>query len=229
MKSSKVKAPRRILSKKQVAERYLQSLVFTIGVIATFALVGVLSMLFVQLTSEARDREVFSSSQQVAPGWDTLIPVVADIGGVVGVGLIALLVSVVFLMRKDYTRLAFVAISVVGGIALAFIIKAVFMAQRPDIWMQLVNETGYSFPSGHALMSAVLGLTLAVALWRSRWRWWGIWISFFYVIFVGFSRIYLGVHYLTDVLVAWAVAFMWVLAITLIMRSKLGHLVFDRR
>ena len=186
-------------------------------------------MLFVQFAREARDREVFSSSQQVAPGWDTLMPVVADIGGIVGVGVIALLIATVFFMRKDYTRLAFVAISVVGGVALAFIIKAVFTAQRPDIWMQLVHETGYSFPSGHALMSAVLGLTLAVVLWRSRWRWWGIWLSFAYVVFVGFSRVYLGVHYLTDVLVAWAIACMWVLAVTLIMRSKLGHLVFDRR
>jgi len=86
-----------------------------------------------------------------------------------------------------------------------------------------VHEAGYSFPSGHAMASAALGLALAVALWNSRWRWWGLVFAVVYIAFVGYSRLYLGVHYPTDILAGWLVSGVWVLAIALLIRSKLGH------
>ena len=103
---------------------------------------------------------------------DRFMPIATDIGGVVGIVVLLALFGTVFTIRREYRRLAILFVGVGGAVLLNLILKAVFMRERPDLWVQLIHETGYSFPSGHAMSSAGLGLSLVVALWSSRWRWW---------------------------------------------------------
>lgn len=90
--------------------------------------------------------------------------------------------------------------------ALQIGIKAVVGRERPDLWEHLVQTGSSSFPSGHALAGATFYPLLASSLSRvaPRWRvaWWvlGIGLGFF----VGFGRLYLGVHWPSDVLAGWA-------------------------
>lgn len=108
----------------------------------------------------------------------------------------------------------------VGGAAVSnVILKYIFHRTRPSFWHSAITETGYSFPSGHAMMSSALVLCLIVILWNTRWRVVSIILGSFIVIMIGTSRLYLGVHYPTDVIAGWCVSFVWVAIVVAIARG----------
>jgi membrane-associated phospholipid phosphatase len=77
------------------------------------------------------------------------------------------------------------------------------------LWQQIVIEKGYSFPSGHAMISCALAITIMILCWPTRWRRLAIIGGTIYFILVGISRLYLGVHYPSDVLGGWCVSIAW--------------------
>jgi hypothetical protein len=81
---------------------------------------------------------------------------------------------------------------------------------RPHLWASPAPEFDFSFPSGHSTGMMALTIALVVIAWRTRWRYAVIGFGAFYVGCVGFSRLYLGVHYPSDVLGGWALSFAWV-------------------
>jgi membrane-associated phospholipid phosphatase len=70
----------------------------------------------------------------------------------------------------------------------------------------------YSFPSGHAMGSVTLGVAATLLCWHSRWRWPVFAGASTFIALVGLSRIYLGVHYPSDILAGWAAGTAWVVA-----------------
>ena len=66
------------------------------------------------------------------------------------------------------------------------------------------------FPSGHAMASSALALSLIVIFWSTKWRWLVLAGAIFYVVIIALTRLYLGVHYPTDILAGWAVSCAWV-------------------
>ncbi len=118
--------------------------------------------------------------------------------------------------RADAT---FWAAAVVGTAALNFGAKHFFARVRPDLWVSRVHETTYSFPSGHAMSTMAATAALCVLLWPTRWRWLAISAGTLFVFAVGTSRVYLGVHYPSDVLAGWAASLAWVIG---------GKLLLDR-
>lgn len=90
-------------------------------------------------------------------------------------------------------------------------IKLLVQRPRPDV-LRLVEETGYSFPSGHSFVSmAFYGLLIYLAATRLRggWRWGLCAVLGVLVLCIGLSRIYLGVHYPSDVLAGFCGGFLW--------------------
>ena len=81
-----------------------------------------------------------------------------------------------------------------------------------DFWLALAPETTFSFPSGHAMGSMTLATVLVLLAWRTRWRWWVALPMLGFVLMVGLSRVYLGVHYPSDILAGWAAAAAWTVA-----------------
>lgn len=85
-------------------------------------------------------------------------------------------------------------------------LKLAFARSRPPLDQALVSAGGYALPSGHAMSSATFALALVVIAWPTRWRVPVTIIAATFALLMGASRIYLGVHWLTDVLAGWALA-----------------------
>jgi undecaprenyl-diphosphatase len=107
-------------------------------------------------------------------------------------------------------------IAVFGGIALNDLLKAAFARPRPDFVTPAARVFTTSFPSGHAALSAITYLTVGVLLARSQPSFrMGIYfmaLAAFLTVLIGISRIYLGVHYPTDVLGGWCIGVAWAIA-----------------
>ncbi len=114
-----------------------------------------------------------------------------------------------------------------GAEALDQILKLIFQRVRPEAFFQYPEPFGYSFPSGHSFTScAFYGVAAAVvtARYRSRAAKAAVWVSVaLMVLLIGLSRIYLGVHYPSDVLGGYAAAVVWVAAV------RAGYEVWLRR
>ena len=106
---------------------------------------------------------------------------------------------------------SFWAAAVIGTAALNYAAKLFFARVRPDLWVSRVHETTYSFPSGHAMSTMAATAALCVLLWPTRWRWLATVAGSLFVGAVGTSRVYLGVHYPSDVLAGWAASLAWVI------------------
>jgi len=105
-------------------------------------------------------------------------------------------------------------IATVGAIGLNFLLKELFGRARPALWDYLVNAVHYSFPSGHAMVStAVYGyIGYVLAKEFPQWRRPILAATMALILSIGFSRLYLGVHWPTDVLAGYAAGLLWLIA-----------------
>src|SRR5690606_23071591 len=117
------------------------------------------------------------------------------------------------LVRRSFVAAAALAIAVVGGRLLSALLKTGFARPRPDVVPHFTEVHTLSFPSGHAMMSAVvwlvLGAMLAQAHSTRRIKVYFIAAAASVTMVIGLTRIYLGVHYPTDVLAGWAAGAAW--------------------
>jgi membrane-associated phospholipid phosphatase len=112
--------------------------------------------------------------------------------------------------RQDALFLLFAA----GGTSLInAILKLFFGRDRPDLWQAIVVEQSYSFPSGHAMISLSLALAVGILAWKTSHRWLAISIGALYTVLIGLSRLYLGVHFPSDVVGGWCVSVLWILVL----------------
>jgi membrane-associated phospholipid phosphatase len=105
------------------------------------------------------------------------------------------------------------AIACLGALILNQELKLFFTKARPQLWPRLITESTFSFPSGHALGSLVLYGFLAYVLAEQfpRLSYWIYGIAVGIIASIGASRLYLGVHWPTDILAGYAVGFLWLM------------------
>lgn len=128
--------------------------------------------------------------------------------------LVACLVLGIWLLYRRYlsqaTTLALVAL---GAVGLNYLLKVTFGRARPQLWERVVDVGQYSFPSGHAMVSMVIYGYIGYVL-ATKFRRWGAWIlslTVLLVISIGFSRLYLGVHWPTDIVAGYAAGLVWLI------------------
>jgi membrane-associated phospholipid phosphatase len=176
---------------------------------------------FLKASSEIREGEGFPGDHAIprwlhahaTPGLDTLSLTISRLGGPIPMSGFAVL-TFWFLWRHPPRRRAwFFAAAMGGAMTLNAIAKAVMGRVRPAFWHSLAPETTPSFPSGHAMGSMALVLTLGLLLHHSRWRWLALGLGPLFVSGVGWSRMYLGVHYPSDVAAGWIASTAWVLSV----------------
>lgn len=150
---------------------------------------------------------------------------VRDITALGGTALLTLFTAlvVIFLLIAGKWQLAlFVLVAVGGGQIVSTLLKLGIDRPRPDLVPHLMRETSLSFPSGHAMMSAVTYMTLGSLLARivpeRRLKIFFISVAVLLTLIVGVSRVYLGVHWPSDVLAGWCAGFAWAIGCWLIAR-----------
>lgn len=122
-----------------------------------------------------------------------------------------ILLSLLFLgVRQAWRSLAFLLLSLTGSCLLAECAKLFFHHARPQLWAVIAPQASFSFPSGHAVQSMALALSLALSFQTGKHRLAAWLIGGLYVLAIAGSRLYLGVHYPTEIAAGWALAIAWV-------------------
>lgn len=116
-------------------------------------------------------------------------------------------------LRRLYGAMWLVIISTLSGLAVSTALKMLFERERPSDVTHLSHVMTHSFPSGHSMLAAVVYLTLGALLGRivEGWRFkaYFLFVAVVLTMLVGVSRVYLGVHYPTDVLAGWTAGLAW--------------------
>ncbi len=140
---------------------------------------------------------------------------ITALGSMTILTLITLFVVFYLFLKREIRSIIYVLSASIGGLILVQILKFAFSRQRPEIVTHLASEISMSFPSGHSAMSAVIYLTLAVLISRieksAKTRIFIVSAALIITFLVGVSRVYLGVHYPTDVLAGWMIGLFWAL------------------
>lgn len=201
------------------------------ALLAAFLAAAVLLLLFGHLASEMLEGETLAIDRHILRGLRTaanaavpigpkwLTQVFVDVTALGGAPLLTLVtlasIGLLFALRKPATAL-FVAAAVGCGTGLAALLKLLFARVRPEIVPHLVDATGLSFPSGHATNSAIVYLTLGALLAnaheRPAVRAYLIGVAMLLTVAIGVSRIWLGVHWPSDVVGGWCAGAGWALA-----------------
>ncbi|MGI8819768.1 MAG: phosphatase PAP2 family protein [Chthoniobacterales bacterium] len=209
--------PFRFLKNRLSAEKYL-GLHLTIGLLITlFA-----SWSFSEIAEEIRPGAPYASFDPAVTDWfqahatparTVAARLVTDVGSVGFVSAVSVACALLFALKRWWTRLFLLALTMIGGSFLNIFLKHLFHRQRPVLQNPLVTLSSYGFPSGHTMGSALLYGLLALLLAQSA-RHWPLRAALcaaavLVVVLVGISRIYLGAHFLTDVLGAFAAGGAW--------------------
>jgi undecaprenyl-diphosphatase len=169
-------------------------------------------------------RKADMPAQPIGPAWLQLAAFdITALGGPTVLGLTVFAVVGFLVLHGLYRNAGFVFLASVGGWLLNDLLKEVFARPRPDVVPHLRDVMSLSFPSGHALTSAAVFLTLGALLMRvatSRFvKFYIMFIAMLATLLVGATRVYLGVHYPTDVLAGWLIGTSWALVCWLLERS----------
>lgn len=145
------------------------------------------------------------------------------LGGVFFLTMLTIVIAGYLWLKRLYGAMAMIVLSALGGLAVSQTLKTAFDRPRPDLVPHLAQVHTSSFPSGHAMLSATVFLTLGTMLGRFVRE--PVLKAYFLIIaatltlLVGASRVYLGVHYPTDVLAGWTAGLAWALTCWLVARG----------
>ena len=165
----------------------------------------------------------------IGPPWT--LQVARDLtafGGVVGITLITGGVAGYLALQRRFGLLGVVLASMASGTVLSLYLKHAFHRPRPEVVPHLTDIASSSFPSGHSMLSSIAYLTMAALLARAtpdlKTKIYLFVVAVVLIGLIGFSRVYLGVHYPTDVLAGWGLGSTWAIFCCLI-----AHFLAERR
>lgn len=194
-----------------------------------FVLISLISLfVFAALTeavldghTEQLDRYVLSVLRNpldmnvpVGPAWLSRVLIdISTLGDITVLSMVTVAALGFLLLAKRYRYFLVLLLCIPSGALLMAVLKDLIQRQRPDVVPHLVSVTHASFPSGHSMISAIVYLTIGMLLLkvieRKRLKIYTFSCFALLTILIGLSRIYLGVHYPTDVLAGWLAGVAW--------------------
>ena len=181
--------------------------------------------LFVELADEVHELEAFyfddpllwRAHAMAGPALDRFFIFMSAIGYQWGVVPVDIALTTGLLIARRWREATFAGVSLAGSALLNMATKQFFQRDRPTLWESIAPEHTFSFPSGHAMGSATLAMVVVLLCWHTRWRWLAVVLAGSFALLVGVSRIYLGVHYPSDILGGWAAGIAWVSGVYLVL------------
>lgn len=191
------------------------------------------ALLFIKLAEDLlRDElSVFDNAvyaylrQLISEDTTNLMKMITSLGS----GSTLLLISLIFIYAfwgngkySFYSKMAVLNLAITSVLSEAF--KVLFHRERPDI-LKLVEAVGFSFPSGHSMMSTSFYGYMAYLFYvnmKSKWKYLIIGLFSVTILLIGISRIYLGVHYASDVLAGFSAGLAWLAIFVLLSRKIYG-------
>lgn len=199
----------------------LFSLLLTIRVvgllIAAFAI-----WLFAQIADEVVEQETTTTDTQIlqairrlhTPLLDQIMVGITFLGQPSVLVILSLSLGIWLLFQRRRSEATTLAIAALGAAGLNYLLKELFARDRPALWDRVVDVRYYSFPSGHAMVSVVMYGLIGYLLAKTFPRWRGLIfiLTVLLVVAIGFSRLYLGVHWPTDIAAGYAAGLVWLIA-----------------
>ncbi|MCE7797189.1 phosphatase PAP2 family protein [Sphingobium sufflavum] len=206
--------------------------------LVVFLIVAVGGFAFLKLASEVTEGDSLAIDRMLLRAMrsasDPAVPVgplwlrraMVDITALGGVSVLTLITALAagYLVAARKLRIAlFMTAAIAGGAMVSTLLKTLFARPRPDLVDHLVEVTSSSFPSGHAMNSAIIYLTLGALLARAqrdrRVRIYILSAAMALTLLIGLSRVYLGVHWPSDVMAGWCVGASWAALSSLVARG----------
>ncbi|HAG85394.1 MAG TPA: hypothetical protein DCL61_30675 [Cyanobacteria bacterium UBA12227] len=139
-----------------------------------------------------------------------------------GVFPVATAIALALLVKRRWRSLTYLITTLLGSIIINRTAKVLLHRVRPHLWESPTPEFDYGFPSGHAMSSMTLVAVLVILAWNTRWRWLVVIFGSLFVLVIGWTRLYLGVHYPSDILAGWMVSVAWAIGVSLLLRPNLN-------
>ncbi|MBN3873541.1 phosphatase PAP2 family protein [Nostoc sp. JL33] len=127
-------------------------------------------------------------------------------------------IALILLLQKRWRSLTYLLTASLGSIIINRTAKELMHRVRPQLWQSIAPESSFAFPSAHAMTSITLVAILLFLTWASSWRWLFLIFGSLYVIAIAWCRLYLGVHFPSDILAGWMVSLGWTIGVSLIIR-----------
>ena len=210
------------------------ALLYLLAIACLLFIFGLIAQTVLEGKSSAFDRSIIlafrdhgNPSAPIGPAWvQETARDLTSLGSIIVLVIITLAIAGYLFLARKQAAAWLMLVAVFGGIALSDLLKFAFERPRPDFISPAARVFTTSFPSGHATLSAITYLTIAALLARSqsspRIGVYFIVLAALLTILIGVSRIYLGVHYPTDVVGGWCVGAAWALGCWVLM-TRLQH------
>ena len=136
--------------------------------------------------------------------------------------------SIILLLQRKWFSVVTLSILTAGGVELNFLLKDLFARTRPDLWDRILDVRQYSFPSGHAMISLIVYGFIGywISTHHRRWRNLVISIVTVLILAIGISRLYLGVHWPTDIVAGYAAGVVWL--VTCISSLEIASKIYNK-
>ncbi len=207
---------------KKFVKKYYKAIIVFICLLIT------MEMVFALFAKEVMKRDIVGyrliSKYLISDVTLPIAKIITNFGGVIGLIIIAIIVSTILIVKKKKLMGILIWVNLACSGLLNQILKRIVQRPRPTEY-RLIEENGYSFPSGHSMVSAAFYgffIYLIFKNVKNKYIKWGS-ISFLIllIILIGISRIYLGVHYTSDVMAGFVISISHLVIFTSIVNDYL--------
>ncbi|MGB3695111.1 MAG: phosphatase PAP2 family protein [Spirulinaceae cyanobacterium] len=164
--------------------------------------------------TQALDTSILLAIQQIhTPLLNKIVIGITTLGDPFILTILSLVFGVFLFWKRKWADAITLVITAVGALGLNFLLKDLFARERPALWDRIIDVSYQSFPSGHAMISLVIYGFIGYWLMRrfEAWRNTIAIVASVLVITIGFTRLYLGVHWPTDIVAGYAAGLVWLL------------------